>query len=94
MHKVTIGIPIYNGGNLLECSLLSALNQTYPYIEYLFIDDKGDSMDIVHRIVAEHERAESVRIIDQRYIVVQVLLEMQLSKMQRVIIYLRWIVMT
>lgn len=67
MHKVTIGIPIYNGGNLLECSLLSALNQTYPYIEYLFIDDKGDSMDIVHRIVAEHERAESVRIIDQRY---------------------------
>ena len=67
MYKVTLGIPIYNGRNLLERSLLSALNQTYPYIEYLFIDDKGDSMDIVHRIVAEHERAESVRIIDQGY---------------------------
>ena len=40
MYKVTLGIPIYNGRNLLERSLLSALNQTYPYIEYLFIDDK------------------------------------------------------
>jgi len=64
---ITLGIPIYNASDLIERTLLSALNQTYPNIEYLFIDDKGDSMDIVRRVVAEHPRRSDVHIIDQIY---------------------------
>ena len=56
MDKVTLGIPIYNAANLVERTLLSALNQTYPNIEFIFVDDKGNSMDIVRRIIAEHPR--------------------------------------
>lgn len=65
MDKITLGIPIYNASAFIECSLLSALNQTYPDIEYLFIDDKGDSMDIVNRVVENHPRKKDVHIIDQ-----------------------------
>lgn len=64
---ITFGIPIYNAANIIEQTLLSALNQTYPNIEYIFVDDKGNSMDIVRRVVAEHPRGIAVRIIDQIY---------------------------
>lgn len=67
MDKITLGIPIFNAANFVEQTLLSALNQTYPNIEYLLIDDKGDSMDIVQRLVDKHFRRNSVRIIDQGY---------------------------
>jgi len=65
-YKVTIGIPIYNTENYVERSLLSALNQTFPSIEYIVVDDKGtdNSMQVVHRIIAEHPRGYAVRIID------------------------------
>lgn len=62
---ITLGIPIYNAASLIERTLLSALNQTYPNIEFVFVDDKGDSMDIVRRVVGEHPRGSAVRIIDQ-----------------------------
>lgn len=62
---ITFGIPIYNAADLVERTLLSALNQTYPNIEYLLIDDKGNSMDIVRKVVAEHPRGNAVHIIDQ-----------------------------
>lgn len=62
---ITLGIPVYNAADLIEHTLLSVLNQTYPHIEYLLIDDKGNSMDIVRQVVAAHPRHESVRIIDQ-----------------------------
>ena len=62
---ITLGIPIYNAAGLIERTLLSVLNQTYPNIEYVFVDDKGNSMDIVKRVVAEHPRRSAVRIIDQ-----------------------------
>lgn len=61
---ITLGIPIYNAVQLVEQTLLSVLNQTYPNIEYLFVDDKGDSMEVVNRVVAEHPRGSAVRIID------------------------------
>lgn len=64
---VTLGIPIYNAADLIERTLLSALNQTYPNIEYLFVDDKGNSMDIVHQVIAKHPRGKCVHIIDQIY---------------------------
>lgn len=64
---ITFGIPIYNAADLIEQTLLSALNQTYPNIEYIFVDDKGNSMDIVRQVVAQHPRGDAVRIIDQKY---------------------------
>lgn len=67
MDKITLGIPVYNAANLIERTLLSVLNQTYPNIEYILVDDKGDSMDIVRRVVAAHPRSGAVRIIDQKY---------------------------
>lgn len=65
MDKITLGIPIYNAADLVERTLLSALNQTYPNIEFIFVDDKGNSMGIVRRVIAEHPRGNAVRIIDQ-----------------------------
>ena len=62
---ITLGIPIYNAAGLIERTLLSALNQTYPNIEFIFVDDKGDSMDIVRRVAGEHPRGSAVRIIDR-----------------------------
>lgn len=64
---ITLGIPIYNAADLIERTLLSVLNQTYSNIEYIFVDDKGNSMDIVYRVIAEHPRGNAVRIIDQGY---------------------------
>jgi len=63
---ISFGIPVYNAADLIERTLLSALNQTYPNIEYLFVDDKGNSMDIVRRVVNGHPRGHAVRIIDQQ----------------------------
>lgn len=62
---ITLGIPIYNAADLVRRTLLSALNQTYPNIEYLFVDDKGNSMDVVRSVVEAHPRRKAVRIIDQ-----------------------------
>jgi glycosyltransferase involved in cell wall biosynthesis len=63
---ITIGIPVYNGELYVKQCLFSALNQTYPAIEILIIDDKGtdSSMDIVRSIKAEHPRGECIRIIE------------------------------
>ena len=47
---ITLGIPIYNAAGLIERTLLSALNQTYPNIEFIFVYDKEDSTDIVRRV--------------------------------------------
>lgn len=93
MDKVTLGIPIYNAANLVERTLLSALNQTYPNIEFIFVDDKGNSMDIVRRIIAEHPRRNAVRIIDQNIIKGLVLRVMPLLRMLRGNIFLQWTVM-
>lgn len=62
---ITLGIPIYNAADFIEQTLLSALNQTYPNIEYILVDDKGNSMEIVRRTVEGHPRKAAVRIIDQ-----------------------------
>lgn len=68
-YLVTIAMPIYNAALFVEKSLLSALDQTFPSIEYLLIDDKGqdDSMDIVARVLSTHPRGMDVHIIDQVY---------------------------
>jgi glycosyltransferase involved in cell wall biosynthesis len=63
---ITIGIPVYNAELYIKQCLLSVLNQTYPEIEILIIDDKGTdtSMDIVRSIKAEHPRGGCIRIIE------------------------------
>lgn len=65
-NVITIAIPVYNVEKYIEKSLLSALNQNfdYPY-EILIIDDCGSdkSMQIVNRILNEHERGSYARII-------------------------------
>jgi glycosyltransferase involved in cell wall biosynthesis len=64
---ITLGIPIYNAADMLEQALLSALNQTYPNIEYIWVDDKGNSMEVARTVLERHWRKDSVRIIDQQH---------------------------
>jgi glycosyltransferase involved in cell wall biosynthesis len=66
MDLITIGIPIYNVEKYVERALLSALNQTYPNIEYIIVDDKGsdNSMKIVEQIKNSHIRGAAMKTID------------------------------
>ena len=63
---ITIGIPVFNAELYIEQCLYSVLNQTYPEIEILIIDDKGsdNSMNIIRSIKAEHTRGNCIRIIE------------------------------
>ena len=62
---VTIGIPIYNSVGCIQASLMSALGQSYPSIEFLLIDDGSNdgSMDVVKQVVCSHQREDDVHII-------------------------------
>lgn len=64
-YDVTIGIPVYKSVDYIEQTIQSALAQTYPNIEYLFLDDWGEdgSMEIVEKYQTEHPRGEHIRII-------------------------------
>jgi len=62
---ITIAITLYNTEKYIERGLLSALNQTYPNIEFLLIDDRGqdDPLRVVEPIMANHERGSNIRIV-------------------------------
>ena len=64
-HEVTIGIPMYRAENSIGECLNSALAQSYPYIEFLVIDDASDdsSVKIVSQTQKEHPRGKNIRII-------------------------------
>lgn len=64
-YEVTIGIPVYRAAGYIEHTMESALNQTFPFIEYLVIDDCGDdgSMDIVKQFVDNHPRGRHIRVL-------------------------------
>ena len=64
-NDVTIGIPLYNAEKYIGGSLKSALAQTYPYIDFLVIDDASDdsSVDIVSKMQTEHPRGKNIRLI-------------------------------
>jgi glycosyltransferase involved in cell wall biosynthesis len=51
MDLITLAIPVYNVEECVERALLSALNQTYPNIDCLIVDDKrtDKSMDVVEK---------------------------------------------
>lgn len=63
---VTIAIPVFNSAVTIKRTLLSALNQTFPNIDYLIIDDKGTdgSLCRINDIISSHPRGGDVRIID------------------------------
>jgi glycosyltransferase involved in cell wall biosynthesis len=64
-YDVTIGIPIYNTVDCVQMSLMSALAQTYPSIEFLLVDDgsKDGSLAVVNRIIQNHNRKDDVRVL-------------------------------
>ena len=64
-YEVTIGIPVYKSAPYIRRALMSALEQTYPSIEFLVVDDCGDdgSMDIIHEIQRTYPRGNDIHII-------------------------------
>ena len=62
---VTIGIPVYRAVDFVEASMMSALNQTYPHLEFLVIDDCGGdgTMDVIFRLQMTHPRGTDIRIL-------------------------------
>lgn len=64
-YDVTIGIPVYRSEAYVRRALESALNQTYPSIEFLLIDDAGGdgSLAIIQEIQQTHQRGADIRII-------------------------------
>lgn len=64
-YDVTIGIPIYNSVSCIRTSLMSALAQSYPSIEFILVDDccNDGTFDVIGYIVSSHERCDDIRII-------------------------------
>lgn len=64
-NDVTIGIPLYRAEKYIKDCLNSALAQSYPYIDFLVIDDASDdgSVEIVSQMQAEHPRGKDIRMI-------------------------------
>lgn len=66
-YEVTIGIPVYNVEKYIRQALNSALEQTYPNIEFLICDDCGtdSSISIVREYQQKHPRGKDIRIVQQ-----------------------------
>ncbi|WP_296847276.1 glycosyltransferase family 2 protein [uncultured Methanobrevibacter sp.] len=64
-NDVTIAIPLYKAKKYIKECLNSALVQSYPYIDFLVIDDAGDdgSVDFVVQMQAGHPRGKDIRLI-------------------------------
>ncbi len=64
-YDVTIGIPIYNSVGCIRTSLMSALAQSYPSIEFVLVDDccNDGTFDVIGYIVSSHDRRDDIRII-------------------------------
>lgn len=63
--KISILVPIYNVAPYIEPCLRSLFEQTYPNIEYIFVNDctQDNSMEILERILTEYpQRKEQVKI--------------------------------
>ncbi len=64
-YDVTIGIPVYRAVDYIEKTMISALAQSFPSIEFLVLDDCGNdgSMAVVERLQKDHPRGDAIRII-------------------------------
>ena len=65
INDVTIAIPLYKSERYLKKALTSALNQTYPYIDYLLVDDGSDdgAMELIKEFQQTHPRGKDIRVI-------------------------------
>lgn len=61
---VSIGVPVYNVEPYIEKSVLSVLNQTYPYIEVIIVDDcsTDNSLEVIENIKCSHPRGGDLKI--------------------------------
>ena len=61
--KITVTIPVYNGGHYLYYSLRSIQNQKMKDIEIIIIDDcsTDDSIEIIKRYMQEDERIRVIK---------------------------------
>lgn len=66
--KVSVVIPVYNVVPYIERCLLSVLNQTWPDIEVIVVNDctPDSSMQIVKRMINKHSRGMIVRILEHK----------------------------
>ncbi len=62
--KVSVIIPTYNCYNTLEKSIISVLNQSYPYIEIIIIDDF--SKDNTNLILRKYKKYHNIIIIKNK----------------------------
>lgn len=64
---VTVGMPVYNVELYIRKSLLSILDQSYPNIEIVVVDDHGtdNSITIIEDIKRDHLRGNCIRILRQ-----------------------------
>lgn len=62
---VTIGIPVFKSVDYIRDSLSSALDQTYPNLDILIVDDCGNdgAMDIIYNLQQSHSRGQSIRVL-------------------------------
>lgn len=64
-YEVTIGIPVYQSVGFIQDTMNSALNQSFPDIEFLIVDDRGNdgTMNVISHFQARHPRGKDIRIL-------------------------------
>lgn len=64
-YEVTVGIPVYQSVDYIQDTMNSALNQSFPDIEFLIVDDCGNdgTMDVISHFQTNHPRGKNIRIL-------------------------------
>lgn len=65
-YDVTIGIPVYQAKDYVIRAMTSALEQTYPSIEFLVIDDgsKDLTAQFIRNLQTSHDRGRHIRLLE------------------------------
>ncbi len=65
-YQVSVLVPVYNVEAYIETCVRSLMEQTYPNIQFVFVDDcsTDNSLQILNRVVAEYpDRAQDVLVV-------------------------------